>query len=89
MNCVESDTPLEVQAWIRAIESDQTLCLSSPLVLPNGEQVTTLTGVCSACNQAIEPAMVRGRLLWSLPTVATVEGNGYCSTCQRITHLHC
>jgi hypothetical protein len=84
-----NDMPADVRAWITAFQSDAPLYKSFPLILPNGGRVTKFSGVCSACEQLIDPEMVRGRVMWSLPTVATVEGSGYCSACQRITHLHC
>lgn len=85
----EQAIPVEVQGWITAFRSEQPLYKSFPILLPNGGRVNKFTGICSGCKEAIDHEMVRGRVMWSLPTVATVEANGYCHSCQKITHLHC
>lgn len=84
-----SEVPPHVHEWVRAFERDRPMYQSFPIVLPNGATIATFTGVCSGCKQPVDPERVRGRVMWSLPTVATVDGNSYCERCQRITHHDC
>ena len=74
---------------IRAFESEEPLHLSFPLTLSNNAQVRAVTAICSCCKNPIDRDMVHGRLMHSLPTVITMEGNAYCARCQQMTHLYC
>lgn len=84
-----NEVPPQVQGWVAAFQRDEPMYKSFPLVLPNGAKIKTFTGICSSCKEPVNPELVRGRVMWSLPTVATVEGNSYCEDCQRITHHDC
>jgi len=87
----DSNTPLpvHVERWLAAFHRDRPMHESFPVILPNRATIHTFTGICSACKQPVDPMMVRGRVMWSLPDVATIDANSYCTPCQRITHHDC
>ena len=85
----ESLVPSEAEDWIKALRAEDPLYTSFPVTLPNGGLIKNFVGLCSGCKRTISGDRVRGRVMWSLPTVATVEANGYCNECKKVTHLHC
>lgn len=78
-----------LKAWSEAYQRDPALYTLFPLTLPNGARPPSIACVCAKCGNIIDRELVRGRLFWSLPTVATVEATGYCKPCSYITRCHC
>lgn len=78
-----------VRGWLTAFETDAPLASHFPRTLSNGDIVPGLHVVCTCCGQRITPDAVRGQVLQSLPHVLTVEGNGLCEVCDRLTHIDC
>lgn len=80
-------------------ESEKARCLdtfntcgelqaSFPLTLSNGVRVPSPRGVCSGCDDLIDPSMVHGRVNWPIAAVAVIEAAGYCEQCRRMTQLY-
>jgi len=84
-----SPPPHHLQQWIQAFGVDPPLKTQFPLRLPNGVQVPGIDCACAQCGCLVQHGMVRGRVFWSMPGVATVEASGYCQTCQIVTRIHC
>lgn len=77
----------QVAAQIASFRRDPPLHGSFPLQLDNGATVPEFIANCGHCGQRIDPAMVRGRVVTSLPTVREVAAHGYCVSCQRLIPL--
>ena len=78
-----------VLALVAAYERDATLASQFPLRLGNGNEVPTMRISCSCCGASLPDETVHGRVFRSLPHVVTVEANGWCEPCLRLTHLDC
>ena len=79
----------QLKAWAEAYQRDPALYTHFPMTLPNGACPPSVACVCGECGNVIDRELVRGRVYWSLPTVATVEATGHCKPCSRITRIHC
>jgi hypothetical protein len=60
-----------------------------PITLKNGESVPGVYVICNGCGNHISGDRVHGRVIRSLPHVVTIEANGLCEPCDRLTHIHC
>lgn len=79
----------KTRAWVTAFESEQPLYLQFPVRLMNGKSVPGIHVTCSCCNGRISGDRIRGRVVQSLAHVVTVCANGYCTECNRMTHIDC
>lgn len=78
----------QTDAMVAAFRGDPPLGKQFPLTLSNGNVVPNFTARCAHCGRPVDPDMVRGRVLDSLPTVKTIVGNAVCVPCQRIIPLN-
>lgn len=78
-----------VLGLIAAYERDATLASQFPLRLGNGKEVPAMRISCSCCGASLPDETVHGRVFRSLPHVVTVDANGWCEPCNRLTHLDC
>lgn len=78
-----------VLGLIAAYERDASLAAQFPVRLVNGKVVPAINLTCSCCGRRLPEDAVHGRVFQSLPHVVTVEANGLCEPCNRLTHLDC
>jgi hypothetical protein len=78
-----------VLGLIAAYERDAPLAAQFPVRLVNGRELPAIHLNCSCCGRRLPDDTVHGRLIQSLPHVVTVEANGLCEPCNRLTHLDC
>lgn len=81
--------PHQLKAWAEAYRRDPPLDTLFPIAMNNGAIVPKIACVCSGCGNTIDPESVRGRVVWSLPSVFTAEATGYCAPCSTITRIDC
>jgi hypothetical protein len=78
-----------IAAWLSAYKQERPLHSQFPITLKNGKSVPGLLVVCNNCGDHITGDRVRGRIIYLLPHVVTIEANGFCEPCERITHIDC
>src|SRR5437773_2635449 len=78
-----------VAAWLTAYKEDAPLHGQFPITLRNGKSVHGVHVICNKCCNHISGDRVRGRVIRSLPHVVTIEANGLCEPCDRLTHINC
>lgn len=79
----------KIAAWLAAFERDAPLHNQLPITLKNGKSVPNVHVTCSNCGGHISGDRVRGRITHWLPHVVTIEANGLCEPCDRLTHIDC
>jgi len=78
-----------IAAWLSAFKRDAPLHSQMPIKLQNGKSVPGLNVICNNCGHSLSGDRVRGRVIRSLPHVVTIEANGLCEPCDRLTHVNC
>jgi hypothetical protein len=78
-----------IAAWLTAYKGDAPLHSQLPITLKNGKSVPGVHITCNNCGSQISGDRVRGRVIQSLPHVVTIEANGLCEPCDRLTHINC
>lgn len=78
-----------IAAWATAYIGDAPLHCQFPIMLKNGKSVPGVHVICNSCGAHISGDRVRGRVIQSLPHVVTIEANGFCEPCDRLTHIDC
>lgn len=81
-------TDAEKSRCIETFKSSPELRASFPVVLANGATIDVVRGICSRCQQTIDPADVHGRVSWPITSVAVVEAAGLCRACSTMTSLY-
>ncbi len=79
----------KIAARFAAFERDVPLHDQLPITLNNGRSVPTVHITCDGCGGQISGDRVRGRVVRSLQHVVTIEANGLCEPCNRLTPIHC
>lgn len=80
---------VHVAAWLTAYKGDAPLHSQFPITLRNGKSVPGVHVICNNCGNHLSGDRVRGRAIRSLPHVVTIEANGLCEQCDRLTHINC
>lgn len=75
-------------AMVTVFRRDPPLGQCFPLTLSNGNVVPDFTAKCAHCGKPVDPDMVHGRVVDSLPTVKTIFGSAVCKPCQRIIPIN-
>jgi len=78
-----------IAAWVAAYKRDLPLHNQFPIVLKNGKSVPGMHVICNNCGNHISGDRLRGRVIPSLPHVVTIDANGVCEPCDRLTHIDC
>lgn len=78
-----------VRQWVASFQAEPPLHTLFPLVLPNGKSIPGVHIVCSKCQERISGDRVHGRVIQSLAHVVTVDANGHCVRCNRLTNVRC
>lgn len=78
-----------VRKWIDSFRADPPLHTLFPVKLQNGKSVPAVHIVCSTCRDSLSGDRIHGRVVQSLPNVITVDANGYCQRCNRLTNVRC
>ena len=78
-----------IAAWRSAYKRDPSLRSQFPITLKNGKSVPGVHVICNNCGQHISGDRLRGRVIQSLPHVVTIDANGLCEPCDRVTHIDC
>jgi hypothetical protein len=79
----------KIAAWLSAFGQDAPLHSQMPIKLKNGKSVPGFNVICNNCGHSLSGDRVHGRVIRSLPHVVTIEANGLCEPCDRITHIDC
>lgn len=59
-----------------------------PLRFPSGHRLENLEGYCAGCRKPISPENLHGSGGFLIPTVVTLNTQGYCPDCQMVTETH-
>jgi hypothetical protein len=74
-------------AWFAAYKLDAPLHSQFPITLKNGKSVPGVHVICNSCCNHLSGDRLRGRIIQSLAHVVTIEANGLCEPCKRLTHV--
>jgi hypothetical protein len=77
----------KIAAYLAAYKVDAPLHRQLPVSLKNGKSVPGVQVICSTCGSSISGDRLRGRVLPSLAHVVTIDANGFCELCDRLTHV--
>jgi hypothetical protein len=73
--------------WLTAYKLDAPLHSQFPITLKNGKSVPGVHVICNSCGNHLSGDRLRGRIIQSLAHVVTIEANGLCEQCERLTHI--
>lgn len=74
---------------VTAFKWDAPLHSQFPITLKNGKSIPGVHVICNTCGSQLSGDRVRGRVVRSMPHVVTIEANGLCEPCDRLTQIHC